>query len=103
MNLGQRAVTSMAIDPSGARLAAGGLDFEVKFWDFAGMDSGMNSFRTIKPCESHVIRNLEYSSTGDKILVIPGSSQAKVLDRDGHQLLECVKGKVQVEIIIVKC
>ena len=57
------------------------------------MDQNMNSFRTIKPCESHVIRNLEYSSTGDKILVIPGSSQAKVLDRDGHQLLECVKGK----------
>ena len=84
------------IDPSGARLTSGGQDFEVKFWDFAGMDQQMNSFRTIKPCESHVIRNLEYSSTGDKILVIPGSSQAKVLDRDGHQLHECVKG---IEII----
>ena len=33
-----------------------------------------------------MIRTLEYSSTGDKILVVPGSSQAKVLDRDGHEV-----------------
>lgn len=89
---GERAVTSLAIEPSGTRLVSGGLDFEVKFWDFAGMDANMRSFRGLKPCESHVIRNLEYSATGDKILVIPGSSQAKVLDRDGHEQLECVKG-----------
>ena len=42
--------------------------------------------RSIRPCESHVIRTLEYSATGDKILVVPGSSQAKVLDRDGHEV-----------------
>ena len=33
-----------------------------------------------------MIRTLEYSATGDKILVVPGSSQAKVLDRDGHEV-----------------
>ena len=89
---GQKAVSALAIDPSGARLVSGAVDYEVKFWDFAGMDSSLRSFRTIKPCESHVIRALEYSATGDKILVVPGSSQAKVLDRDGHEVLECVKG-----------
>lgn len=89
---GERAVTSLAIDSSGARLVSGGIDFEVKFWDFAGMDASLRSFRSLKPCESHVIRNLEYSSTGDKILVIAANSQAKVLDRDGHEILECVKG-----------
>ena len=56
------------------------------------MDSSLRSFRSIRPCESHVIRALEYSSTGDKLLVVPGSSQAKVLDRDGHEILECLKG-----------
>ena len=76
MSHGERAVTSLAIDPSGTRIVSGGLDFEVKFWDFAGMDSSMRSFRTIKPCESHIIRNLDYSSTGDKLLVIPGKSKA---------------------------
>ena len=89
---GDRAVTSLAIDPAGSRLMSGGIDFELKFWDFAGMDSGLRSFRTLKPCESHVIRNLEYSSTGDKILVVAANSQAKVLDRDGHEISECVKG-----------
>ena len=56
------------------------------------MDAGLRSFRGLKPCESHVIRNLEYSATGDKLLVVPGSSQAKILDRDGHAIYECRKG-----------
>ena len=92
MQHGKRAISALAIDPSGARLVSGAIDYEVKFWDFAGMDSSLRSFRSIKPCESHVIRALEFSTTGDKLLVVPGSSQAKVLDRDGHEILECVKG-----------
>jgi WD40 repeat protein len=89
---GSKAVSSLAIDPSGSRLVSGSIDYDVKFWNFAGMDSNLKSFRSIRPCECHVIRNLEYSSTGDKILVISGSWQAKVIDRDGHELFECVKG-----------
>ena len=30
--------------------------------------------------------------TGDMILVVAGNSQAKVIDRDGFEVLECVKG-----------
>lgn len=89
---GNKAISALAIDPSGSRLVSGSIDYDVKFWNFAGMDSNLKNFRSIKPCESHVIRNLEYSATGDKILVIAGSWQAKVLDRDGHEVLECVKG-----------
>ncbi len=89
---GSKAISALAIDPSGSRLVSGAIDYEVKFWDFAGMDASLRSFRQVKPCESHVIRHLEYSATGDKILVVSGSSQAKVLDRDGHEILECVKG-----------
>merc|ERR1712223_141931 len=89
---GSKAISALAIDPSGSRLVSGSIDYDVKFWNFAGMDSNLKNFRSIKPCESHVIRNLEYSATGDKILVIAGSWQAKVLDRDGHEVLECVKG-----------
>ena len=43
---------------------------------------------------SHMIKALEYSTTGDKLLVVGGNAQAKVLDRDGHELFECVKGYV---------
>jgi hypothetical protein len=41
---------------------------------------------------SHQIKALEYSITGDCILVIPGNSQAKLVDRDGKDMYECVKG-----------
>lgn len=41
---------------------------------------------------SHQIKTLQYSNTGDVILVISGNAQAKVLDRDGFNVMECVKG-----------
>lgn len=92
MTHGTKAVTAIAADPSGARLASGSIDYDVSFWDFAGMDSSMRSFRTLQPCENHPIKCLQYSMTGDVILVISGSAQAKVLDRDGFEKCETVKG-----------
>lgn len=89
---GTKAVVALAVDPAGARLASGSVDYEVKFWDFAGMDSSLQSFRTMNPCGNHPIKALQYSATGDTVLVVSGMSQAKVLDRDGHEVLECVKG-----------
>lgn len=132
----------MGLDPAGARLVTGGYDYDVKFWDFAGMDASLRHFRQIRPCErcvfclslcgrqrvlkrvsgnlsseiylwcivccwcefcaqttasaillcSHVIKSLEYSSTGEHILVAAGNAQPKVLDRDGYEILECPKG-----------
>ncbi|RVE46659.1 hypothetical protein evm_008671 [Chilo suppressalis] len=92
MQHGTKAVVALSVDPSGARLATGSIDYEVSFWDFAGMDASLRSFRTLQPCENHPIKTLQYSTTGDSILVVSGSAQAKVLDRDGFEVLECVKG-----------
>ncbi|XP_047344434.1 gastrulation defective protein 1 homolog [Vespa velutina] len=92
MTHGTKAVIAIAADPSGARLASGSIDYDVCFWDFAGMDSSMRSFRTLQPCENHPIKCLQYSTTGDVILVISGAAQAKVLDRDGFEKCETVKG-----------
>ncbi|KAL7846532.1 hypothetical protein SRHO_G00215120 [Serrasalmus rhombeus] len=89
---GTKTVSALGLDPSGARLVTGGYDYDVKFWDFAGMDAALQAFRSLQPCECHQIRSLQYSITGDVILVVAGNSQAKVLDRDGFQVLECVKG-----------
>jgi len=89
---GTKAVIAIAADPSGARLASGSVDYDVCFWDFAGMDTSMKSFRTLQPCENHPIKCLQYSMTGDVILVVSGSAQAKVLDRDGFEKCETVKG-----------
>jgi len=92
MTHGTKAVIAIAADPSGARLASGSIDYDVCFWDFAGMDTSMKSFRTLQPCENHPIKCLQYSTTGDVILVISGAAQAKVLDRDGFEKCETVKG-----------
>ncbi|XP_063976975.1 gastrulation defective protein 1 homolog [Diachasmimorpha longicaudata] len=92
MSHGIKAITAVAVDPAGARLASGSIDYDVSFWDFAGMDSSLRSFRTLQPCENHPIKCLQYSTTGDVILVISGSAQAKVLDRDGFEKCETVKG-----------
>ncbi|XP_022317933.2 WD repeat-containing protein 70-like [Crassostrea virginica] len=89
---GFKAVSALALDPSGARLVTGGHDFIVKFWDFAGMDQSLQSFRQIKPCESHHLKQLQYSATGEMILIVAANSRAKVVDRDGFEKLECAKG-----------
>lgn len=44
-------VSALALDPSGARLVTGGYDFDVRFWDFAGMDQALQAFRSLQPCE----------------------------------------------------
>ncbi|CAG8537772.1 16632_t:CDS:10 [Acaulospora colombiana] len=85
-------VTALALDPAGARLITGSSDYDVKFWDFAGMDSSLRPFRTIKPCGDHKIHHIEYSLSGDQFLIISGSAQAKIYDRDGFEIEEYIKG-----------
>jgi WD repeat-containing protein 70 len=50
----------LALDPSGARLITGGYDYDVKFWDFAGMDSSLRPFRTIRPSGDHQVRKINF-------------------------------------------
>ncbi|CAB0042663.1 unnamed protein product [Trichogramma brassicae] len=92
MKHGTKAVTAMAADSSGTRLASGSVDYMRALWDFGGMDASMRNFKTLQPCENHPIKCLQYSNTGDRILVISGSAQAKVLDRDGFKKCETVNG-----------
>lgn len=50
-------------------------------------------FFTCAACPiSHQIKSLQYSITGDVVLVASGNAQAKVLDRDGFNVMECIKG-----------
>lgn len=102
LNHGNKAVTALCIDPPGVRLASGSVDYEVRLWDFAGMDQTLQSFRTLNPCGNHPIKCVKYSPTGDRLLVISGMSQAKVLDRDGHELWECVKGDQYISDMVIQ-
>lgn len=101
LNHGIKAVSALSIDPPGVRLASGSVDYDVRLWDFAGMDQTLQSFRTLTPCGNHPIKFLKYSPTGDRLLVVSGMSQAKVLDRDGHELWECVKGDQYISDMVI--
>jgi len=89
---GIKTISAMTLDAPGARLITAGYDYEVKFWDFNTMDSNLRSFRNLTPMESHGIRTIGYSAAGDMVLIAAGNAQAKVLDRDGHEIYECKKG-----------
>lgn len=45
---------------------------------------------------SHPIKYVQYSITGDLVLIISGNCQAKVLDRDGFEKAEYVKGDMYI-------
>ncbi|KAI7863137.1 WD40-repeat-containing domain protein [Spinellus fusiger] len=87
-----RTVSALTLDPSGSRLITGSYDYEVKFWDFSGMDKSFRPFRTIEPCAGHQVHEVLYSITGDSFLAITGSARAKLYDRDGLELCEYMKG-----------
>eukprot|EP00051_Salpingoeca_urceolata_P007305 m.96507 g.96507 ORF g.96507 m.96507 type:complete len:719 (-) comp15193_c0_seq2:97-2253(-) len=90
---GPKDVYALDVDPAGARPVTGAIDFDVKFWDFGSMTRTLEHFRHLKePCGSHQIRSLAYSTTGDRVLVAAANSQARILDRDGYQVMECLKG-----------
>lgn len=38
------------------------------------------------------MKQLQYSATGEMILIVAANSRAKVVDRDGFEKLECAKG-----------
>ncbi|KAG0319754.1 hypothetical protein BGZ99_004946 [Dissophora globulifera] len=92
LNEHSKTVSAMALDPAGARLVTGGYDFNVCFWDFAGMDTRFKPFRSMEPCGAHQIHELKYSITGDKILIISGEAKARVYDRNGMEVAEYQKG-----------
>ncbi|GJQ09304.1 hypothetical protein GpartN1_g1095.t1 [Galdieria partita] len=90
---GHRAtVSTISVEPSGVRLATGSNDTTLKLWDFATMTSRLKYFASIEPLGAYPIRLVEFSPTGSSILVIGGSSRAKILTRDGEDIAETPQG-----------
>lgn len=90
---GNKTLSALAIDSEGGRFFSGGVDFSVKIWDFSKMQPGqMEDLRSFEPCGCHPIKRLAFSNTGQHVIVVSGSSQAKVVDRDGQNVAECPRG-----------
>lgn len=85
-------ITCMAVDRAGARVATGSMDYETKLWDFGGMGRGVKAFRSIEVEEGNPIVGLSYSPSGDKLFVGTTSAQPKVLNREGVEEIQFVRG-----------
>jgi WD40 repeat protein len=87
-----KVVSALALDPSGARILSGSHDYDCKLWDFGGMDQRCKPFKSWEPAESYHIHDLKYSPDGQRFLVVSGTTQAKLYDRDGEEQATFVKG-----------
>ncbi|KAG4302732.1 hypothetical protein PCANB_001083 [Pneumocystis canis] len=85
-------ISALSLDPSGTRIVSGSYDSNIKMWDFSSMSSTCHPFRTLELIESQHIHHLEWNTIGDTLLYISANSQAKILDREGEEISECVKG-----------
>lgn len=88
-------VSSISLDPSGTRMVTASHDYLVKFYDFPSMSSDhLRAFKSLEPSESHHIHSAVFShvDNGQHILVVPAAAQAKIMTRDGDNVVEFVKG-----------
>ncbi|KAJ5182648.1 hypothetical protein N7492_000264 [Penicillium capsulatum] len=98
----ERAVTTMTVDPSGARLITGSADCTLKLHDFASMTpSTIRAFKSVDPSikkqsasqDTHSVHFAAFNPiTPCYVLVIPATAQPRILDRDGETVTEFVKG-----------
>jgi len=90
-----KAVTSVSLDPSGTRVATASHDCCLKLYDFPSMSMDhLHAFRSLEPTGSHHVHSATFSQldSGQSILVVSATPQAKIYTRDGHESVEFVKG-----------
>jgi len=52
-----KVVSSLALDPSGARIVSGSYDYDCKLWDFGGMDMRCKPFKSWEPAGTYYVRS----------------------------------------------
>lgn len=94
---GRNAVTALAVDPAGSRFVVGSTDNSLRYYDFSGMNQGRHdSFRSVIPDDGHWPVACAFSNTGDRIIVGTGSVQPVVMDREGQEIIQFVRGDMYV-------
>ncbi|KAF9229667.1 transcription factor [Gyrodon lividus] len=91
-----KVISALALDPSGARVLSGSHDYDCKLWDFGGMTTHPRSFKTWEPAGSYYVNDLKFSNDGQQFLVISGTLQAKLYDRDGEEKATFIKGDMYI-------
>ncbi|GAA5823064.1 hypothetical protein JCM11251_007472 [Rhodosporidiobolus azoricus] len=92
-----KTVSALSLDPSGARIASGSYDYDIKLWDFGGMNAAaFKPFRSFEARAGHQVTDVQWSTTGDSFLVANGATQVKLYDRDGAEVGEFNKGDMYI-------
>lgn len=102
MKTHERAVTTMTVDPSGARLITGSTDCTLKLHDFANMTpSTIRAFKSVDPSlkkqsasqDTHAVHYAAFNPLSPgHVLVVTATAQPRILDRDGETITEFAKG-----------
>lgn len=102
----ERPVTTIAVDPSGARFVTGSTDCTFKLHDFASMaPNTIRAFKSIDPHESktsaasdvHPIHHLEFNPLAPSLmLMVSATPQGKIYNRDGELVTDFVKGDMYI-------
>ncbi|CAI7907504.1 unnamed protein product, partial [Closterium sp. NIES-53] len=89
---GVLAVAALAVDPMGTRVISGSYDYWLCFYDFHGMDSRLNAFRQLLPCDGHQVRAVSFSPSADPLAARrPRVGAGQVYDRDRDVLLHLAR------------
>lgn len=98
----ERAVTTMTVDPAGARLITGSTDCTLKLHDFASMTpSTIRAFKSVDPSakkqsaaqDTHTVHYAAFNPLSPShVLAVTATAQPRILSRDGDTLTEFVKG-----------
>lgn len=91
-----KAVTAISVDPAGNRVVTGSLDYNVKIYDFGGMDNRFRGFNSFEADEGHPVTSISHSPNGDRFVVGTGSCQPRVFDRDGKEIIKFVRGDMYI-------
>ncbi|ELP87295.1 hypothetical protein EIN_095520 [Entamoeba invadens IP1] len=91
-----QAITSIAIEKSGARFLVGGMEGVIRFYDFGGMDARFSSFREITPQVNVAIHSVTQSAKSDLFLVVTNSVQMKIYERNGTEKVSTKKGDMYI-------
>ncbi len=66
-------VTTIEIDNRANRMITGGLDQQIAFWDFSGMDASLRNFRSCIPHAGYPVKKLSFSPTSSHFIAITGN------------------------------
>ncbi|KAJ1369795.1 glutamate decarboxylase gad1 [Parelaphostrongylus tenuis] len=88
----KKPVSALRFEPNGIRFASGGVDYQVKLFDFQKMDMSLRADKELFPCESHIINDIAFSANGETMLICSSKAQVHLLDRSGKQWAETVRG-----------